>query len=166
MPPVLKSVRIAIGLMIAVVLILAMFNPWTWIFLGIWFQPNPPKPDIKYGEFDGFYVDEGRGKTRKWKYHFKNEQDHEIFVYDRSPDFPKLVLENIDQYKIILGVATAEYFLAEPEYKWIPEMPYIDAYDTGVNQYLFQEEINELLDNHSFKVIDWYCDPPIENTFK
>ncbi len=64
--------------------------PWLLLFIGIQLGPNPPRPEITYGEFpfrleyeingerkviqdtlickfDGFGSDEGRGKYRKWK---------------------------------------------------------------------------------------------------
>lgn len=87
------SVAIIIVL-IAIVSIIVFFTVWPWvsISLGISLLPNPPKPEIIYGEFpfrlvyeingerkviedtliceyDGIGMDEGRGKYRKWKEH-------------------------------------------------------------------------------------------------
>jgi|LSQX01.1.fsa_nt_gb hypothetical protein len=164
--------------------------PWAVPWVGNIIYPTPPKPNVKHTEinftltyeigeeaktlndtiicqFDGFAIDAGRGKTRKWKYHFKNKQNNEVFVFDtKNPSFPKIVLENIDRYKIVLGVASAEYFLAEPDYKGAPELPSIQVYDTEIGYYKDPTQSKEFLDEYSFRVISWYCDPPITNTFK
>lgn len=33
-------------------------------------------------------------------------------------------------------------------------------------RYLSKEEQKEFFNEHDFKIISWYCDPPIENTFQ
>lgn len=180
---------IALSLIYQLLILLYIFFPWAFPWVGNFIHATPPKPQITYAEFkfkltyeldgeikiiedtiicefDGFNIDEGRGKTRRWKYCYENEQNNEIFVYEKSPNFPKIVLENIDQYKIILGVSSAQYFLSEPEYTGTPELPSIQVYDTSIGYYKDPTQSKEFLNEHNFKVIDWYCDPPIENSFK
>jgi hypothetical protein len=80
-----KKATIIITIVICVPMI-----PWALIYLGALFSPNPPLPEIRYGEFpfrleyeingerfimedtvvcefDGIGVDGGRGKYLKWK---------------------------------------------------------------------------------------------------
>lgn len=157
---------------------------------GALFLPSPPKPEIKSAEFnftleyeisgevrtlsdtlvcefDGFSVDQGRGKTRKWKKYYKNVQNNELFDYPSgNPKYYQILLQNIEPYKIVLATASAEYFLGEPEYKGTPEMPYIQVYDTSTGYYQDPVQSEEFLKEYSFKVINWYCAPPIENSFK
>lgn len=153
--------------------------------------PNPPSPQIKHGEFsfrleyeisgerkivedtlicdfDGFeVVGVGGPKKRKWKEFYKNELNNEIFTFrNETSENTKIVLENIGTYKIVLGTATAEYFLGEPEYYGTPELPHIQVYDTTAQYYVIPDKAQEVFDNYNFKVIGWYCDPPIENSFK
>jgi len=75
-------------------------------------------------------------------------------------------LENIGIYKVVLSVGSAEYFLGEPEYKGIPEIPSIQVYDTSIGYYKDPTQSKEFLDGYNFKILDWYCDPPIEHNFK
>ena len=153
--------------------------------------PNPPRPKIKRGEFafvleyeisgerkviedtlicefSGFEVNAvGGPKTRKWNNYYKNEHGYEIFTFRDEPSrYTKIVMESIDTYKVLLSVGPAEYFLGEPEYYDIPEMPCIQVYDTSTEYYIDPVEREELLDELNFKVISWYCDKPIENRFK
>lgn len=181
---------------------LLLASPWILLGIGLWLSPAPPKPEITYGEFDfqfvyeidgnvktiedtiicefdGFNIDEGRGKTRRWKESFENEQNNELYAWrveqidnpdyneykgGRKPDYNQIVLENIDHYKVLLSVADAEYFLGEPENKRTsPIEPSIQVYDKETCYYI---ESKEFLKEHDFNVISWKCDEPIENTFK
>lgn len=189
----MKRVLIITGTVIAVLLIIG-FIFWFVFGGGILFFPSPPTPTIKSAEFnftlkyeigrevrtlsdtlvcefDGFNIDEGRGKTRRWKKYYKNAQNNELFDYPAGnpkyykPKHDEILLQNIEQYKIVLATASAEYFLGDPEYKGIPEMPYIQVFDTNLGYYKDPEQSELFLDEYGFKVIEWYCDPPIENTF-
>lgn len=134
--------------------------------------------DILICNFDGFDVNAlGGPKRRTWKEQYKNEQNNELYAFRIEdpnyngykyvePKYNQIVLQNIDQYKIVFSTASAEYFLGEPEYKGTPEMPYIQVYDTSIGYYKDPEQSKEFLDELNFKVIEWYCDPPIKNTFK
>ena len=153
--------------------------------------PNPPSPKIKHGEFDfkleyninnerkivedtficdfdGFEVISiGDFKTRKWKGHYKNENNNEIFTFRNvQSKRTQIVLETIGECKIVLGIASAEYFLGEPNYKITPDMPSIQVYETSTGYYKNPNKSKEFLNQYNFKVIKWYCDPPIKNTFK
>jgi hypothetical protein len=153
--------------------------------------PNPPRPKIKHGEFsfrleyeissekkvivdtlicdfNGFEVNAiGGPKRRKWRDYYKNEQGNEIFTFRNEPSrYTSIVLESVDIYKVVLSVGSAEFFLGEPEYKGKPELPFIQVYDTSMGYYKDPTQCKEFLDGCNFKVISWYCDPPIENSFR
>ena len=101
----MKTAKKGIILVVALVLVCVIAAsiiaaPWIMLAVGLWLSPAPPKPEITYGEFgfklayeldselrtiedtvicefDGFNIDEARGKTRRWKECFKNEQGNE-----------------------------------------------------------------------------------------
>ena len=79
-------------------------SPWILLSVGLFLSPAPPKPEIKYGEFDfelvyeidgesrtiedtiicefdGFNIDEANGKTRKWEDEFVNKQNNELYAW-------------------------------------------------------------------------------------
>lgn len=184
-----KIVTIAIS-MICVLAIgfLTLISPWLLLAVGLCFLPAPPKPEIRYGEFDfklvyeingemrtvedtivckfdGFHMDEGQGKTRRWKEEFKNEQKNDLYAFrvenpeyneyrNREPDYNQIVLQNIDHYKVVLRVADAEYFLGEPENKrTTPLEPSIQVYDKSTGYYKDPQQSDEFLNNYDFKVM-------------
>ena len=96
---VLLLTTVLIVLMIACVLVL----PWMLLYLGIAFSPDPPRPEITRGEFpfrleyeidgkrvviedtlicefDGFGMNEGAGKYRKWK----GRLNHKVIPHPRG----------------------------------------------------------------------------------
>lgn len=184
----LKKGFIIIGIVILALFIIGLLF-WFAFSGGVVFS-NPTKPAIKSSEFnftlkyeigggvrnisdtlvcefDGFNIDEGRGKTRKWKQYYKYVQNNELFNYsDRKTVYKQIILQNIEQYKIVLAIASAEYFMGDPDYKGTPKMPYIQVYDTSIGYYKDSKQSDLFLDENGFRIIEWYCDPPIKNTFK
>jgi len=153
--------------------------------------PNPPSPKIKHGEFtfelkycisgeekiikdkllcdfEGFeVVAVGGPKTRKYSKRYENKNNYEIFQFkNKSSVDSKIVLENIGKYKVFLDVASAEYFLGDPEYHMSSEMPYIQLYDTSTGYYIYPEQCQELLEEYNFIIVSWCCDYPVKNIFK
>lgn len=84
-----------------------LFCLWYAFGGGFYFTPNPPKPEIKYGEFpfsmeyeingeqysvedtivcefDGYTVDEWSGKYRSWKACMKNSGDKIVLYKDND----------------------------------------------------------------------------------
>lgn len=157
--------------------------------------PNPPKPKVTHGEFDfklvysiegmtkeindtlvcdfsGFEVIElGGDKTRVWIENLKNKNNYELFHFrdeERNTEmktYSSICIEDVDKYKIVLRLPGAEWFLDEPTYKGTPDMPDIYVYDTTTRYYIDSESCDDLLHKHNFKIISWYCDKPIDNTF-
>lgn len=190
----MKKISIVSGIIVVCTIVIG----FEFLFVfggGVLLLPNPAKPAIKSAEFnftlryeidgetrilddtlvckfDGFSIDEGRGKTRKWKKYYKNPQNNELFSYNfgnskyYKPKYYEIVLQNIGQYKVLLATASAEYFFQDPDYDADPNMPCISVFDTNTGYYMDDEQSKALLDEHGFKIIEWYCDPPAENTFK
>ena len=131
-------IAIIASILICIMGVFLLVSPWISFAVGLWrIYPEPPKPKIKYGEFDftfvyemdgeirsiedtiicefdGFQIDEGRGKTRRWKEDFENKQNNELYAWrveqmhnpdfneykgGRKPDYDQIVLKNIDHLK-------------------------------------------------------------------
>lgn len=186
------------GIVIVALLVFTFVIGLTFWFAfggGVLFLPNPPKPSIKSAEFDfslkyeiegevrtlsdtlvcefdGFAIDEGRGKTRRWKEYYKNKQKNELFAYPygnlkyHKPQYDQILLQDIEQYKIVFATESAEYFMGEPEYKGTDTKPYIQVFDTNIGYYKDTKESEIFLEEHGFKIIEWQCDSPIKNSFE
>ncbi len=157
--------------------------------------PNPPEPEIKYGEFKfeltysvdgkmkeisdiivcefkGFEVRSiGDSKKRVWSENIKNDNSYELFHFrdderkDSEKTYSAICVENIGDYKVILHLAEAEWFLGEPDYTGVPDMPGIQVYDTKTGYYLEPAQSDGFLKEHNFEVVDWFCDNAVKNTF-
>lgn len=149
------------------------------MYLGIQLGPNPPKPEITYGEFpfrlvyeidgqrkviqdtliceyDGVGANEGVGKFRRWKERLAsgNEQITLLHVNDKT--------------EIYYPAGSAKYYMGDLEKygKYIPIFP-----DAGIIQkdgdttWDSRISADELLQKYHIKLIDWEIKPPIENRF-
>ena len=164
------------GIVIVALLVFTFVIGLTFWFAfggGVLFLPNPPKPSIKSAEFDfSLKYDEGRGKTRRWKEYYKNKQKNELFAYPygnlkyHKPQYDQILLQDIEQYKIVFATESAEYFMGEPEYKGTDTKPYIQVFDTNIGYYKDTKESEIFLEEHGFKIIEWQCDSPIKNSFE
>lgn len=166
-------IYLAVGIGLLIVLFYFM------LFLMSFSFPTPSKPEIKRTEIDfaltyeingeeRYYSDSlvckfdgiditSAGKSRKWKYWYKN-----------NPENDKIELYNIDDvYCITIGVGTPRYFLSDPDINYIPENPYISIFNRNTGDYITgTQKEKELLRKIGFKIIDWKCEKPIENTYK
>lgn len=157
--------------------------------------PNPPSPEIEYGEFDfkmtysvdgklkevsdtivcefkGFEVIAlGDSKSRVWSENIKNVNSYELFHfrdYERDASertYSSICIENIGDYKVILHLPQAEWFLGEPDYPDISEMPIIQVYNTKTRYYLDPTQSDEFLEEYKIEILDWHCDNAIKNEF-
>lgn len=157
--------------------------------------PNPPKPNITYGEFnfvldysihgveekisdtlmckfEGFeVVIWGDSKTRVWSESLKNDNSYELFRFRENDgentlkNYSAICIKNIGEYKIVLDMPPAEWFLSEPTYLGSPDMPNIQVYDSKSGYYLYPEQRDRFLVENDFQVVEWYCDERIQNTF-
>ncbi len=154
--------------------------------------PNPPKPKIRHGEFnfnlqyeingenrnlkdtlvcdfDGFEVTQvGGPKNRVWRSYYENKQQNELFTFRNEPsDIVEIVLENTDNYKIILGMPQAAELMGDIERKTeVENEPCVKVYDVNERYYVYPDRCDEILSECGFEVLEWKCDKPIENEFK
>ena len=140
--------------------------------------PNPPMPEIRYGEFpfrleyeingeriviedtvicefDGVGWNEGVGKHRKWKSHLaSNKKEEDIFIV------------TAEKVKIYCYVGSAEYYMNDE--RWPEQRPLtprfyfvkLNSWDTTMYY------IEEFIEKYGLKLISWEFTDPIVNTFK
>ncbi len=171
-----KTTMVILALVLVFVIgVLILASPWIIIFMGGWLSPNPPKPEITYGEFpfrleyriedevivvedvivceyDGIDWDEGNGKHRNWKKTFKNTGEEDL-----------LVLIDGDT-KIYCSVGGADYYMGDKEYgePFIPKFYYVEFYDNIT----VSGSAGDLLDKYKIELLDWHLSKPIENKFE
>ncbi|MCL2679484.1 MAG: hypothetical protein FWF18_04285 [Dehalococcoidia bacterium] len=163
---------------------LVFLNPFSLMYIGMYidtaFSPNPPMPEIRYGEFpfrleyeingeliviedtvicefDGVDVSwEGDGKTRKWKSHLASGND-------------RVVLLDLDISEAICALmGWAEYYMGDSNYKpdeggLIPDVYIYDASQTVTYRDI---SIDDLYYIYGIRLISWEFTDPIVNTFK
>jgi hypothetical protein len=149
--------------------------PWLLIYIGIQLQPDPPKPQVTYGEFqvrleyeidgqkkviedtlickfNGIGSDEGRGKFRKWKQHLKSNGKSEFTL-----------LKINDESAITFSPGSAEYYMGDSE-DTENDSSFPDAILEEVSGFRFIYA-KQLFNDYKIKLLKWEADPPIENTF-
>ncbi|CAM3109997.1 hypothetical protein PASE110613_17130 [Paenibacillus sediminis] len=185
------KIFILIGIPVLLIFVILMFIslPWLLIFTGIQFSPNPPSPQVKYGEFpihlvyeidgqrkeikdtliceyDGIGANEGHGKYRKWKAHLASENE-------------KLVLLNVEKpigivFSRIKTLNQVIYYDPGPAWYYMgdgngythefPNASFKEQYQdgSGANGII---QANELLEKCNIKLISWDYTEPIINNF-
>ncbi|CAM2777453.1 hypothetical protein PASE110613_00170 [Paenibacillus sediminis] len=171
---------LGIPLLLVIAIVAFLSLPWILIFIGIQSQPNPPRPEITYGEFpfrleyeikgerkviqdtlicefDGFGADEGRGKYRKWKKHLASGNE-------------RITLLEVDQtQEIYYSPGSPNYYMGDlessGEYRHgFPDALIIERDGRFTSNRLIRAD--ELLNKYHIKLISWNPSPPIKNTFK
>ena len=166
----------------SIIALFALFAiPWLIIYGGIWLSPDPPKPQIAYGEFpfelvysldgeiltindvfvceyDGIEVNEGTGKEIKWKSYLKSTNQENLILYQEN------------DIKIICSIGTAEYYMSEPEYYEIfgdeensPILSLYQDYGSVTSSHVLSDGGKE---KYKIELISWKFSKPIENTYK
>lgn len=153
--------------------------PWTLIALFMWLSPNPPQPEITYGEFpfevvyeagnevitvqdtyvceyEGVDMNEGVGKYRVWKGYVKSTEESAV------------ILDQKDDKIMYFTVGTPEYYMDDlDEYKITSDFPDICVVDlSGKGQMINYFSIEEAYEKLNIKVLSWKFSKPIENTYK
>lgn len=166
--------------------------PWTVPWVGDIIIPNPPKPEVTYGEFpfrliyeldgetkvirdtvicefDGFERHGEAGKYRKWKYHLKSGDKHvtllnvaELKIEDR---WGNQILE------LYFHPGNAEYYMDDDveRKKIFGEISNMVSYtyqanDGSIGFSAFPSD--EVENKYKIRLITWEPSPPIKNTFK
>lgn len=150
--------------------------------IGTWlFTPNPPKPEVTYGEFpfeivyeidgeivtvsdvyvceyDGIGANEGTGKHRTWKGYFKSTGEE------------TLVLLQDGNLTLACAVGSPEYYMSDPcRSEVVSYDPYI-YYIISPNEFGGTSsgvmDIEPLLEQYKIKLISWKLSEPIPNSFE
>lgn len=176
----LKTILIIVSVLaVGLIGIFALLSlPWLLIAGGIWLSPDPPKPEITYGEFpfeityaineevysvDGVYVceyagigaNEGVGKYVDWDGYIKDTEDEDLFIMEK------------DGKKIYCSVGWPEYYMDDPEDDtdsapeplFYSKFPYLGGTST---HYINAEELAD----YGIMVISYELSKPIKNSFK
>jgi len=179
---------------IAIAAIIAYFVvlPWVMIALGISIMPNPPKPEVTYGEFpfhlvyeingqqkvvqdtliceyDGIGMNEGQGKYRKWKERLASGNKSILLL--NADGASGIAFSNKETLKqeIYYDPGPGWYFMGdyEPgnEYRQnSPNASYSEQYKDGNGSYGIIHA-DELISKYHIKLISWDIAKPIKNKF-
>lgn len=153
--------------------------PWFLMYIGIQSEPDPPRPQITYGEFpfrleyeingqrkvikdtliceyDGISSNEGRGKYRKWKQTLSSGSE-------------RITLLKVDNTKeIYYAPGSAEYYMGDidntEDYNHqFPNAVIVEREGKMTNSGLIRAD--QLLEQYSIKLISWDYTEPIKNEF-
>jgi len=145
--------------------------------MGAAIFPNPPLPEIRYGEFpfklvytingevkviedtvicefDGIGTDLSTGKHRKWKSRLASGNE-------------EVILLRIDATKYIYYLpGSSRYYMGDLEKyaTWEHRFPNANIYDA--NSIPQRINADELLSEYGIKLISWEPSPPIVNSFR
>lgn len=177
----MKTLLLVLGIPLLLIFAFIVYLSWPWLllYIGLQLGPNPPQPEITYGEFpfrleyeingelkvvedtlicefDGFGADAGRGKYRKWKERLASGNE-------------RITLLKVDKNKEIEFVfGNAKYYMGDSENgrggSLFPNAAYFEKDSTGTSSGFV--EAKELLDKYDIKLISWNPSPPIKNNSK
>lgn len=169
---------IGIPLLLILAIITYYALPWLLIYIGIQLEPNPPRPEITYGEFpfrleyeingqrkviedtlicefDGFGSDEGRGKYRKWKQRLASGNERITF------------LKVDDSKEIYFFPGSAEYYMGDLDIgkndSSFPNAVYVSKDGRMTTSGLIRAD--QLIKEYNIKLISWDASQPIKNNF-
>ena len=175
---VIKVIIILMGsCVICTLAILALF--FGTLYFNIKRLPEPPKPEITYGEFpfrlvyeingeqkvvedtliceyDGIEIDAGRLKHREWKEYLKSGKE-------------RIVLLKVDEKtEIYYNPGYGKYYMGDENgvfNHFFPNASQMRWYKGKVSSY-GTISAKKLLNKYNIKLISWDYTEPIENSFK
>lgn len=169
-------VILCVPLLLALAFVAYLAVPW---LISIQSEPNPPHPEITYGEFpfrleyeingerkviqdtiiceyDGIGSNIGQGKYRKWKQRLASGNEN-------------ITLLKVDETKeIYYPDGGADYYMDDMgEYEsFEPIFPNAAIFETdGRSTHSGIISAEELLKQYNIKLISWEVSPPIKNSF-
>ena len=181
----LKTIIIVVVITFITVLLL-LSSPWLVLMIGGQLSPNPPKPEITYGEFpfrleyeindetiiindtlicefDGFVVNEARGKYRKWKSYLASGKERITLL--STEDYEIFFSPGLNNWEI------AAIYMGDNEiYHGSTNSTFPNAWETKefksvkMSAYIISAE--EMWEKYRLKLIRWEPSPPIQNSFK
>ena len=183
-----------VPLVIPVVLIVFFFIlPWFCMYLDLLTLPNPPKPEITYGEFpfrleyeingervviydtliceyDGVGANIGYGKYRKWKSRLASGAQDIILLEVENPVNRWSRDSNILTQTIYYAPGSAAYYMGDISENLtyqhsFPNASFFEQYDNG-GTISGVVRADELYETFNIKLISWEPSEPITNSFK
>ena len=175
-PKMMIVIAILIGIFILIGRII-------WI-LSFGFLPNPPKPQITYGEFPfeliyeingetktvnddfvceygGVAVDAANGKFRWWKSYLKSGNTRITLLKNDETEI--FYTPDINQHAAPVYMGDTEIYHSINEV--FPNALYTSDFENKqVNSYIISAD--EMWEKYKLKLISWKIEPPIKNTFK
>lgn len=172
---------VIIALSPVIYLLLGLGGWATTSIIGTWlFTPNPPKPEITYGEFpfeivyeidgeittindvyvcqyDGIGANEGSGKYRVWK------------SYIKSTGEENLILVEDGNLKLACSLGGPKYYMSDPSMptqEYTPKIFYIISPDEFGGTSSGIMDIEPILEQYKIKLISWKLSEPITNSFE
>lgn len=176
--PKCKIVAITVGIILVIFFVVFSFValPWTLIYVGGWFSPNPPQPEITYGEFpfklvyemkdetivvedtyiceyDGIGWNEGSGKQRKWKGYVKSTGDEGVLI---AQD---------ENCKIYCYIGSAQYYMGDENQTQESPSPVFVKISVDENITNEQLLLEDALSSYGIQPVELVTTEPIENQF-
>lgn len=185
----LKHIKIII-IIVATLFIFTLvylLYPWIILFLGVITSPNPPEPEITYGEFpisityeingeikliediivcefDGYKNMGTAGKRRVWKSRLKSGNERLILLRVEESDLTFEITSTWGLPEYYMGdfrQSVEEYERAMKDDRYLGYVQWEDGVQTGSS--IPKEEAWE---KYHIKIINQDYSSPIENTFK
>lgn len=170
-----------------IVLFAIIVLPWIGIALGAFFESAPYAPEIKYGEFpfsltymiddevftiedtiiceyDGVGWNEGIGKFRKWKARLKSGKTRITLLKNDNAEIYYFPVKKEDSRLPGIFMGDIEFYSGGVG-NTFPDAWYTTNFDDKtINDYIISAD--DMKEKYSLKLINWECDPPIENKFE
>lgn len=165
-----------------VILLLLGLLGWATIsIIGTWlFTPNPPTPEITYGEFpfeivyeidgeiitindiyvcqyDGIGANEGYGKHREWKGYIKSTGEKDLILLEDG------------NLKLACSLGGPKYYMSDPSIptqEFTPKIFYIISPNEFGGTSSGVMDIEPILEQYKIKLISWKLSEPIPNSFE
>jgi len=175
-----RALLYLVGIPIAIITLITAFIsiPWILIFIGMYLQPNPPSPDVTYGEFPfklvfevrgerkevldtlicefvGFGANEGVGKYRKWDSRFRSGNDTITLV------------KTNDNVEVYYPPGSCKYYMGDltEGVTHNPVFPGSLVRDKEGSSRIDFISKDELFEIYKIKILSWEYSQPINNNF-
>lgn len=175
-------------IVLLVLLVSYLIIPWGLIAIGSILSPNPPRPEIKYGEFpfklvyeingeqktiedtliceyDGLNITEA-GKYLKWKRRLFSGHNGIVLLKMSIPADKDKSGRKVVSRSIVYWLGPTEYYMgAQNDFEYT--FPDAGCYYELEDGTFRNESISatELLEKYAIKLISWDIEPPIQNRF-
>ncbi len=124
--------------------------------------------DIMVCEFDGFSIDEAKGKNRKWKTILKSGNERLTLLDLRNSN--ETGIYEMPILELFFDYGSGGYYMGDPNYKnAIPKIKDVIEYkylDEDGTQGGWQFTSEEAYEKFGIRLISWECAPPIQNKFE